>query len=84
VIEQTPPDVTVTEDVAEEVPVEESLAAKVLRLQETHRALDEEIAELYEFPYRDQLLLQRLKKRKLLLKDAITRFKGDLIPDWNA
>jgi hypothetical protein len=84
VSEHIPPDDTVTEDVAEEVPVEESLAAKVLRLQEAHRVLDQEIDELYQFPYRDQLLLQRLKKKKLLLKDAIARFKGDLIPDWNA
>ena len=83
-IEQTPPDVTATEEVVEEIPVDESLAAKVFRLQGEHRALDQEIAELYDYPYRDQLLLQRLKKKKLLLKDAITRFKGDLIPDWNA
>ncbi len=78
--EQTPPDGTVTE----EIPEQESLVAKVLRLQKEHRALDQEIAELYQYPYRDQLLLQRLKKKKLLLKDAIARFKGDLIPDLNA
>lgn len=82
--EQTPPDEPVTEEFAAEFSAQESLAAKVLRLQQEHRKLDQEIEELYQYPYRDQLLLQRLKKRKLLLKDAITRFKGDLIPDLNA
>ena len=35
-------------------------------------------------PYRDQLLLQRLKKKKLRIKDTIERLKDDLIPDLNA
>ena len=60
------------------------LATRILRLQQEHRSLDEEIEELYEHPYRDQLLLQRLKKKKLRLKDTIARLKGDLIPDLNA
>ena len=61
-----------------------SLPARLAQLQEEHRCLDEEIAELYRFPYRDQLQLQRLKKRKLLLKDMIERLKDELIPDLNA
>ena len=32
----------------------------------------------------DQLQLQRLKKRKLILKDQITRLESELIPDLNA
>ncbi len=63
---------------------EVSLAARILRLREEHRSLDQEILELYDHPYRDQLLLQRLKKKKLRIKDTIERLKGELIPDLNA
>jgi hypothetical protein len=61
-----------------------NLAGRILILQQEHRALDQEIEQLYGHPYRDQLHLQRLKKKKLLIKDMITRFKDDLIPDLNA
>ena len=70
-------------DAAETEP-EVCLATQILRFQQQHRSLDEEIKELYEFPYRDQFLLQRLKKKKLRIKDTIERLKGDLIPDLNA
>ena len=59
-------------------------AAQLLLLQQEHRALDDEIAALYKYPYRDQLLLQRLKKKKLRIKDEIERLKDDMIPDLNA
>ena len=63
---------------------EVSLAARILKLQSEHRVLDRQIAELYKFPYRDQLELQRLKKRKLRIKDTIKRLQDELIPDLNA
>jgi hypothetical protein len=76
-----PPDMPANdEEETEEVSLEERLQ---LFLEE-HRALDLQIADLYSYPYRDQLLLQRLKKKKLLLKDKIERIKDDLIPDLNA
>ncbi|MFT4519265.1 MAG: hypothetical protein ACI9JM_001656 [Halioglobus sp.] len=59
-------------------------AMRLLGLQAKHRELDRRIAEMYEYPYCNQILLQRLKKEKLLLKDAITRLKDDMIPDLNA
>lgn len=59
-------------------------AMMLLDLETRHRSLDEKIAELYEFPYLDQIQLQRLKKEKLRLKDAIERLKDDMIPDLNA
>ena len=34
--------------------------------------------------HNDELQLKRLKKRKLLLKDQITRLESQLIPDLNA
>jgi hypothetical protein len=80
VTEPTPPDDSVAEDQPEEV----CLATMILELQQEHRDLDVEIASMYEYPYRDQLLLQRMKKRKLRIKDTIERLKDDLIPDLNA
>ena len=59
-------------------------AMRLLQLQTRHRELDGKIAELYTFPYRNQILLQRLKKEKLRLRDAIERLKDDMIPDLNA
>ena len=59
-------------------------AMRLLDLQTKHRALDARIHEMYEFPYQNQILLQRLKKEKLRLKDAIIRLKDDMIPDLNA
>ena len=74
------PDEPEAEDVAPEI----NLAGQILQLQQQHRALDQEIAALYEHPHRDQLHLQRLKKKKLRIKDMIAHFKDDLIPDLNA
>jgi hypothetical protein len=57
---------------------------RLLNLQTKHRALDVQIEELHGFPYQNQILLQRLKKEKLRLKDDIARLKDDMIPDLNA
>ena len=59
-------------------------AMRLLDLQMKHRALDSKINELHGYPYQNQILLQRLKKEKLRLKDAITRLKDEMIPDLNA
>ena len=70
-----------SEDAANEVITP---AMRLLDLQTKHRALDRKITELYDFPYQNQILLQRLKKEKLRLKDAIERLKDEMIPDLNA
>jgi hypothetical protein len=49
-----------------------------------HRDLDEVISRLTLDIHSDQLQLKRLKKRKLMLKDQITRMESELIPDLNA
>ena len=69
------------EDAANEVVTP---AMRLLDLEARHRSLDEQIADLYDFPYQDQIQLQRLKKEKLRLKDAISRLKDEMIPDLNA
>ena len=45
------------------------------------RDLDEVIARLAARAPVDQLEIQRLKKRKLLLKDRITKIESELLPD---
>ncbi len=55
---------------------------KELRL--AHRDLDVAITELSLIPHVDQLRIRRLKKRKLRLKDMISKIESELIPDLNA
>jgi hypothetical protein len=57
---------------------------KLRALRIEHRDLDEVIARLTLDLHSDQLQLKRLKKRKLMLKDQITRMESELIPDLNA
>lgn len=59
-------------------------AMRLMQLQARHRALDLKISEMQSFPYQNQILLQRLKKEKLRLKDTIEHLKDDLIPDLDA
>ena len=79
-----PPETTV--DTASEEAANEAVtpAMRLLQLQAQHRALDSRITEMYSYPYQNQILLQRLKKEKLRLKDIIARLKDELIPDLNA
>jgi hypothetical protein len=57
------------------------IRARLHELQVEHRDLDQVIDHLTENPPPDQLLLRRLKKRKLLLKDRIIQLEEMLIPD---
>lgn len=58
-----------------------AIKAKLEELRSEHRDLDEVIDRLIEKPPFDQLQLQRLKKRKLGLKDQIIKLESQLIPD---
>jgi hypothetical protein len=59
----------------------EALRAKLAALTVEHRDLDDVIARLSERAPFDQLRLQRLKKRKLALKDQISKIESELLPD---
>ena len=59
----------------------DSLLRKLHELRGEHRELDAVIGRLADHGGIDQLHLQRLKKRKLLLKDEIARLESRLIPD---
>ncbi len=59
----------------------EALKAQLAALKLEHRDLDETIARLAQTGPFDQIQLQRLKKRKLLLKDQISKIESGLLPD---
>jgi hypothetical protein len=59
----------------------ESLRRRLEGLMIEHRDLDEVIARLVDTAPYDMLQLQRLKKRKLILKDEISRLQARLTPD---
>jgi len=54
---------------------------RLTELRTEHRDLDDVIARMVSDPVVDQLRLQRLKKRKLALKDDIARLENQMIPD---
>ena len=62
----------------------EQIEARIAALEIEHHDLDDVIVRLSEHPDQDQLQLRRFKKRKLLLKDSITRLKVQLVPDISA
>ena len=64
-----------------ELKQEDVLRIRVGVLRREHRDLDDAILALESQPAPDPLQLRRLKKRKLALKDEITRIEDDLIPD---
>ena len=69
----------------EKVDTESFKSLTLLReLRISHRDLDDLIDRLSHDPLVDQLRLRRLKKRRLILKDMITRLESELIPDLDA
>ncbi len=60
---------------------EEELYKRLEELRTEHRDLDIVIQQLTESTPVDFLRLQRLKKRKLLLKDSISKIESMLLPD---
>jgi len=63
---------------------EHAIRVKLEAFRLEHRALDVAIERLAHDPLMDQLQLRRLKKRKLALKDYISRLESSLIPDQPA
>lgn len=67
--------------------VESQTFKRLMQLRELrieHRDLDDVIHRLQMDLYVNEVQLRRLKKRKLMLKDQITRMESELIPDLNA
>ncbi|MEM6712868.1 MAG: DUF465 domain-containing protein [Pseudomonadota bacterium] len=64
-------------------PVNDDLDAReeLARLRQEHRDLDAAIDAMYETGRVDHLQIQRLKKRKLVLKDRINILEDSILPD---
>ena len=60
---------------------ENELRAQLAQLRQEHRDLDVAIEALHNSPGSDLLQVQRLKKRKLVLRDRITFIEDQLTPD---
>jgi hypothetical protein len=60
---------------------EDELRAQLARLRQEHRDLDSAIEALQDSPGSDLLQVQRLKKRKLQLRDRINALEDQLTPD---
>ena len=60
---------------------ERELREQLARLLQEHRDLDSAIAALQEAPGSDILQVQRLKKRKLYIRDRISFIEDQLTPD---
>lgn len=60
---------------------EDVLRVELEEFRREHRDLDEAIRALQEKGTADQLMLQRLKKKKLWLRDMIARIEDRIYPD---
>ena len=79
-ITQDQTEAAVANDANEDL-LEHGLRKKLEELLSEHHDLDEVINRLSIDTHFDQLQRQRLKKRKLSLKDAITRLRRQILPD---
>ena len=59
----------------------EEVRLELARLRQEHRDLDTAIAALAELGTGDSIQIQRLKKRKLALKDRIQILEDQTVPD---
>ncbi len=64
-----------------EIEEQHTLRSKLNELESEHRDLDDVIERLADDKPFDQLKLQRLKKRKLGLKDEISVLRSRILPD---
>ena len=60
---------------------EEVLRVELEFFRQEHRDLDQAIVALSNTATADRLMIQRLKKKKLQIKDKITRLEDRLTPD---
>ena len=57
------------------------IKAKINKLKEQHSELDIEISKIVKVIPLDQVMLQRIKKKKLKLKDEISKLSSHILPD---
>jgi hypothetical protein len=59
----------------------DALMSKLAELRIEHRELDDEITRMTDGGSANQLQIQRMKRRKLALKDQIAQIANKLLPD---
>ena len=59
----------------------EAIKTKISQLKSEHRSLDESIRRLEDGSPFNPIEMQRLKRRKLALKDQLARLESKLLPD---
>ena len=57
------------------------IKAKIKKLRKLHSELDIEISKIVKVIPIDQVMLQRIKKKKLKLKDEISKLSSNILPD---
>ena len=57
------------------------IKAKINELSKLHSELDIEISKIVKVIPLDQVMLQRIKKKKLKLKDEISKLSSHILPD---
>lgn len=60
---------------------EQALHARLKALQQEHADLDASIEALGHMPVPDQLMIARLKRKKLILRDEIVKIEAIVLPD---
>ena len=60
---------------------DEGLRARIAELRQEHQDLDDAVDALSARPSPDRLQIARLKKKKLVLRDEISRLEDQLTPD---
>lgn len=60
---------------------ERKIRDRVAALRQEHADLDASIEALGRMPVPDQLTIMRLKRKKLALRDEITRLENQILPD---
>ena len=60
---------------------QDKIKAKINELRKLHSELDIEISKIVKVIPVDQVMLQRIKKKKLKLKDEISKLSSHILPD---
>ncbi|RZI98404.1 MAG: DUF465 domain-containing protein [Brevundimonas sp.] len=60
---------------------DKALLAELKLLQQEHADLDASIEALGHMPIPDQLMIARLKRKKLILRDEIVKVESQILPD---
>ena len=60
---------------------QKKIKAKINKLRKLHSELDMEISKIVKVIPVDQVMLQRIKKKKLKLKDEISKLSSHILPD---